>query len=303
MILNPTQRRIFDSLLSIGVDRPSIEPLEILEIREYLENSLREILYNWKSSDIWLTKYTLTTLNKCEGLIQAQALIKPGDKVNYTKQTAIGSISHLGIQLQFTHKSIPIDTYVKSAIEHLNSADPNFRVFWMDADIVTQSEIIANSTSKITNFIDAFPPLDPSWTPRFEEGYVVKIGKLRLSARPDLTLGRPKADGKQTMFLIDFKTGSLTPEHIIEANYYALVLALKNNVAPFRSLVFSLSENEFTDPNVTIITLKETADLLIDSTKKYVEIFTESRPALLNPGSHCTWCPVKETCELSITRN
>jgi hypothetical protein len=299
MQLNPTQRNIFDSLLSIGVDRPIMLAEELDKLHKHVEQSLKPILANWSSNDLWFNKSTLATLNKCEGLIQAQALVAQSDKINYSKQIVIGTISHYGIQLHYTHKNHSIETYIRSAIDHLSMDDAAFQRFWLDCNMVTQSEILATATSRIANFIDSFPPLEQSWTPRFEEGHVVKIGKLRLSARPDLTLGRPKADGKQTMFLIDFKSGSLNPEHENEAGFYALVLSLKNHIAPFRSLVFSLSENQFTKPDVTIESLEKSADYLVNSVKKYVEIFTEKRLPVYTPGSHCTWCPVKETCELS----
>jgi hypothetical protein len=179
-------------------------------------------------------------------------------------------------------------------------SEESFAQYWESGGIAIQSDLISGAVSKTTIFLDSFPPLATQWTPRFEESFQVRIGKLVLSVKPDFVLGRPRADGRQTMFLADMKTGSLNDEHDAEAMFYALVATLRFGIAPWRSVVFSLASGEWTDPDVTRARLIESAERVIAAAATMGDVLTDIRPPLLSVGRWCSWCPASVTCPAAI---
>ena len=155
--------------------------------------------------------------------------------------------------------------------------------------------------SRVLNFLDDWPPLESSWSPRFEESITARIGRLTLSCRADLVLGRPRADLRQTLLIVDLKSGALKDEHRDEAMFYALVATLRHGVAPWRSTVYSLSSGEWTDADVTEADLFEQASRVSTAVTKLVDAMTEARALELTPGDHCRWCPVASTCVAAAT--
>jgi hypothetical protein len=144
--------------------------------------------------------------------------------------------------------------------------------------------------------------LEEVWSPRFEDPISARIGRLTLSSRADLVLGRPRADLRQTLLLVDLKSGNLNEDHADEAQFYALVATLRHRVAPWRSVVYSLASGDYTEPDVTEASLFAIADKVITAVNNMVDALTETRPAALNPGEHCRWCPARDLCPVSAVQ-
>ncbi len=113
-------------------------------------------------------------------------------------------------------------------------------------------------------------------------------------------LGRPRADLRQTLLLVDLKSGNLGDEHYDEAQFYALIATLRHRVAPWRSLVYSLASGDYTAPEVTENSLFAIADKVVLGVRSMVDTLTETRQPQLSAGDHCRWCPLKDTCAASI---
>jgi hypothetical protein len=259
-----------------------------------IEEGTRASLEAWTERSLWFGKAQLSAMLRCEGNVVASRLEVRERKV--THQIATGQITHRAIQLSHTHGGRNIDEYVRLAVAGC-LAEESFVEFWENCEIQTQSDCLVASASRVCSYLDTFPPLDASWTPRFEESIQAKVGRLTLAARPDLVLGRPRADGKQTMFLCDFKSGEIREDHELEARYYALVSTLRNGCAPYRSTVLSLASGEWTEPDVTGADMVALAHVIVDAVNRQVQILTEQREPNLQPGMHCTWCPAKVTCQ------
>jgi len=230
---------------------------------------------------------------RCEGQVVADAATQRARKL--PAATATGIVVHRAIQLAHTHPGRTVEDYVRLAIAG-SRTEEMFAQFWDDAPEHIQSDVVVTAVSRVVGFLDAFPPLDADWTPRFEEQLQAKLGRLTLAARPDLVLGRPRANGRQTMFIADVKSTDLRDDHFDEAHFYALVATLRFRCPPFRSTVYSLTTGEWTDPDVTAQTLRRAADRVVDATVRYVDVLTEARLPSLAPGRHCVWCPAKVTC-------
>lgn len=292
--LSPTQLRTFDELLAIGGERPFAPPELVAHLAEMLEEGTRVSMDRWTERNLWAGKSLIATAHRCEGQLLADRLAAKTSAMG--APAAMGIVTHRAIQLAHTHAGRSPEEYVRLALAGANSEE-DFAAFWQEAPEHIQSDLQVNAVSRVVGFLDAFPPISPNWVPRFEESIQARIGQVTLSARPDLLLGRPRSDGRQTMFICDVKSGGLREHHIDEARFYALVAALRFGCPPFRSVVFSLATGEWTEPTIDTQVLKATAQMVIDAVNANVAVLTESRPPTYSAGMHCTWCSVRDECE------
>lgn len=290
--LNPVQARTFDQLLTVGGSRPTCPPGLVAELNSMIITGTRDALERWTESSLWLSKSQLETVLRCEGQAVANALESSG---GLRLATAVGIVSHRAVQIAHTHPGRTVDDYVRYALAGAREEEA-FAEFYAAADPGVQSDLLVSASSMVARFLDSFPPLDATWTPRFEESIQARLGRLTLSCRPDLVLGRPRPDLRQTMFLCDFKTGSLGEHHVDEARFHALISTLRNGCPPFRSTVYSLASGEWCDSSVTPETLREAAHRVIEGTVKLIDVLCEKREADLTVGSHCRWCAAQATC-------
>jgi hypothetical protein len=297
--MTPRQIRTLNDLLAIGGERPFCKP----DLADRLENHIiagtSDAIASWTEKSLWLSKSQLFTALNCEGQLLADAATQKLSA--FHPATVIGQIAHRAIQLAHTHSGRPIMEYIREALIGLRAIDEKLDLWWMESLVAQQSDILAQSHSRVTSFLDDWPPLEEAWSPRFEEPIVAKVGRLTLSTRADLVLGRPRADLRQSLLLVDFKSSGLREGQYDEASLYALVATLRHKVAPWRSTIYSLAEGDYTDPEVDEIRLFEIADKVIKGTNSIVQTLTESRPPILQGGEHCRWCPLNKTCSSSST--
>ena len=295
--LSPSQRRTFDGLLVVGGERPVMAVGLIEELEAIIASGTKQATAKWTEPRLWMSKSTIGTVLRCEGQLVSDRATPPSTTMH--SATAVGIVTHRAIAISHTHPGRNVAEYVEAA-RRASMSELAFSNYWEDTDIATQSDLIGQMVSKTTLFLDSFPPLSASWTPRFEESIQARIGKLVLSAKPDLILGRPRADGRQTMFLGDMKTGAINDEHEDEAMFYALVAALRFGIAPWRSVVYSLASGDWTEPEVTKPRLLAAAERVVMAVRSMTDVLTDSRPPLLNAGRWCNWCSASETCPAAI---
>lgn len=298
--LTPVQRRTHSELLEVGAPRPYSPPKLPDQLKDLLRERTGPALERWTESSLFLTKSRAVSMMTCEGK-STYELSTPW-RGTIHPATAAGTLVHRAVQIAHTHPGHPVASYVQAAVDASVRSDSSFAEFFEAADLGVQSDLVSQATSRVTLFLDSWPTLIPAWTPRFEEPMQAKIGRLTLSARPDLVLGRPKHDGRRTVLLCDFKTGALSERHEFESLFYALVATLRHGVVPFRSVTYSLGSAEWVSPELSAETLMDTAAKVADLAVAQVEVMTDVRPATLTPGPHCSWCPLSKTCEMSLVR-
>lgn len=291
--LTPRQIRTLNDLLAIGAERPFCPPDLADRLEKHLLGGTAEPIQRWTEKNLWLTKSTLFTALRCEGQLVADASTP---RTSLHPATVVGVVAHRAIQLSFTHPGNSIADNVRQALIGAQAADVKLARWWEDATVSAQSDVLTQATSRVTTFCDDWPPLEAAWSPRFEEPVSARVGRLTLSSRADLVLGRPRADLRQTLLLVDLKSGNLNDEHLSEAQFYALIATLRHRVAPWRSTVYSLASGDFTSPDVDEDSLFAVADKVVSGVKAMVDTLTEARAVQLSPGEHCRWCPVRETC-------
>lgn len=294
--LNPSQRLLFDELLQIGKPRPVASPTLADYLRAKIIDGTSKSLDKWTENRLFIGKSQLVQALSCEGLVVANAAERENNVMH--QATAVGIATHKAIQLAHTHPGKNIIWYVDNALIS-SREESNFSEFWEAASIGIQSDVKVQALSKTTGFLDTFPPLDPAWGWRFEESIQAKVGKLTIGGKVDLTLGRPRSDGRQTILLCDFKTGALKEDHDLEAGFYALISTLRNGVPPFRSTVLSLSSGEWSHADIDESRLLDVADSVILAVEKVVSGLTEERELVLTGGFYCRYCPSNTTCTSS----
>lgn len=291
--LRPRQIRTLDTLLAIGAERPRATEGFAEEVISALSDAMGGELSHWNGSGFFLSKSRYLEQVRCQGLAVARAsesAALPGSAI------LRGKVAHRAIQISYTHPDVSIDGTVKDALASVCAEDADMRSFWEAAAPSTQSDILVAASSALTNFLDDFPPLDPAWSPRFEEPMAARVGHLRLSVRADLMLGRPRGDNVRTLLILDFKSGQLSELHRAEAEFYALVACIRYGVSPWRSSVFSLADGTFTDPDISESELLEVARKVGAAAASQSSLMMERSFPILSPGDHCRFCPVKFEC-------
>lgn len=292
--LTPSALRVLSELLNIGGERPVTPPALPAQLRDTLQEGTREALEGWTERSLWVSKSALFSVERCEASFVAD---RSAPRSGLNRALAVGQVSHQAIQIAHTHPGQPVEVYIKSAIAAQEASDQPFREFWTACDIAVQSDVISGALSKVTAFLDSWPPLAAEWTPRFEDPTQVKVGKLTISIRPDLVLGRPRPDLRQTMFITDFKTGDLKDEHEREALLYALVSTIRYGVAPYRSCVYSLASGDWVAPEVNTETLSTTAEWVAAQVSAMAQVLGDRRPPVENVNSWCSWCVRSSQCQ------
>lgn len=293
--LTPKQTSTLNQILRLGGDRGSSKEGLAAELKLYIANLTENKLVKFPEKSVYFTKSDYMAIQRCE----TQYIV---NKENYVKSstpqipTIVGQLSHKAVQMSYTHPNKSADHYVRNSILGLRASDANFDEFMSTCGEYIQSDIIAQTISKVTNFMDDWPRLDPSWGTRFEEPLSCKIGKLTLSGRADFIIGRPRTDSKRTLLIVDLKTGNVKDEHREEALFYALVATLRYEIMPWRSIIYSLASGEYTQLDFTEEDLFEAATKVSLSVNNYVEIMSEQRDKNYSYGDHCNYCPIKLTC-------
>ena len=283
--LTPTQIATFDELLAVGGARPYAQPGLVDELRSRLASGTGEAMSRWTEPTMWLSKAMVFSVQRCEGAYLAERS-EPRSGTMFPA-VAVGLVAHRAIQLAHTHPNRPVDDYVTHSVAGCR-AEEKFEKFWSESDLSAQSDVLTEAVSRVTGFLDSWPPLAPAWTPRFEEPIQAKAGKLTLSGRVDLLLGRPRPDQKMTMLIADWKSGALRDYHHDEASFYALVCALRHGIPPYRSTIYSLASGTWTDPDVDAGRLRAVADQVCAAVAAIVDLMTERRPPQVLCGAH--WC-------------
>ena len=296
--LNVSQKRIFEELLNVAGERPTASANIGEILRDRIDAGTRAAVGAWPETTFFLSKSLHSGLGNCEGQVLAdyQQREQSRDR-KLPLPAAVGIVAHRAIQISHTHadEAFSPDQLARLALEG-SLEEEGFNAFWSQAAANTQSDVLTRAVSATLGFLDTFPPLANAWAPRFEESVSAKAGGVRLAARMDLVLGRPKPDGRQTMLLADIKTSDIRENHFDEAMFYALIASIRHGVPPYRSTVISVSSGEWTDPDVTTDRMLSVADDVVERVNAGVAVLTEQRSPKLSPSFACSWCSARSTC-------
>ncbi len=298
--LSPAQRRTFEGLIGTG-ERPQFPSDLSQHLRDRIEQAVRAVE---PLEPMWLGKSTLNDLTRCPGLFDA---VRSGERgpFAFSARFAAGRLAHKAVELEVAGRE-ERDPYglVEEASARLIE-DDGFKAYWDGLDGLRRDEALMDAAKTLELFRATMPPLrilrrdlSPSteWHVRAE----LLGGELVLSGTLDLVIGGASGaePGRATRLAIDLKTGRAWSEHAEDMRFYALLLALRFGVPPYRVATLYLDSGEWQSEDVGLQMLERAADRVIDAVRT-AAAFEAGRPPPLRPGPYCTWCPRSATCPSS----
>jgi hypothetical protein len=298
--LTPSQRRTLDGLIGTA-ERPVFPGDLVPRIRDRIEETARAFELE---EPLWLGKSNLTDLGRCPGLFDA---VRAGERgpFAFSARFAAGRLAHKAVELEVAGRE-DRDTHgiVEVASERLREDDA-FRGFWDGLEPMRRDETLMDAAKTLELFRSTLPPLrrmrrelapSTEWHVRVE----LLGGALVLSGQLDLVLGSGSSaePHRATRLAIDLKTGRAWPEHAEDMRFYALLLALRFGVPPYRVATLYLDSGEWQAEDVDDRVLTRAADRVVEAVRA-ASASQNGRPLPLRPGPFCTWCPRAASCPSS----
>ncbi len=298
--LSPSQRRTLDRLIGPG-ERPVFSADVVSRLRDRIEEAVRAVEL---ADPLWLGKSSLNDLARCPGLFDA---VRAGERgpFSFTPRFAAGKLAHKAVELEVAGRE-DRDPHglVEEAADRLVE-DEAFRGFWDGLDGLRRDETLMDAAKTLELFRSTMPPLrrmrrelapSTEWHVRVE----LLGGAVVLSGTMDLVLGSasPVEPGRATRLAIDLKTGRAWPEHAEDMRFYALLLALRFGVPPYRVATLYLDSGEWQAEDVDERILDRAAERVIGAVRA-AAASGAGRAHDLNPGHHCRWCPRAAVCPSS----
>jgi CRISPR/Cas system-associated exonuclease Cas4 (RecB family) len=242
--------------------------------------------------ELFVTKDKLNRVFGCE-----THAVTP-DTFAWNPANAVGQVAHKAIQLLLAWRGepTPLDL-VDESLARLADDDRSIGVYIAGLSPGDEAELRGRAADKVTKFLECFPPLDRRAAPVTESSTRWPLeGPVILAGKADLVIGRPEG-AESRKVIVDLKTGWVSPRHRDDLRYYALIETLRHKVPPRKLASFYLDAGEPHVEDVTEAVLRSAVRRMLDGVNLLVELTSEGRPPTKQPGVHCRWCPLRETCE------
>lgn len=290
--LNPLQQAVIDALGIV----PEWEPLPPSVVEQVEQQLIAELaplegLFT-AESPLRVNKHHLATVHGCEKYHVLQREAPFAWNVN----TVRGTIAHKGIELMLNWRGpvVPaeiVDAAITSVAENPRESASGFLISLSAHEM---AELRGAVLGAVTTFLECFPPIKPQWRPMVEysASYSLFESSVLFTSRMDLVLGGP---GRKV--IIDLKTGRLTPTHVDDLRFYALVETLRSRQAPRQVGSYSLDSARLDSEDVTEGALQAAVRRTARGTLLIADLVLKTREPDVRPGFQCRWCPVNDECE------
>jgi hypothetical protein len=295
--LSPAQRRTLDGLIGLG-ERPVFPADLVPRLRDRIEETARAFE---PAEPVWIGKSNLNDLGRCPGLFDA---VRSGERrpFAYTARFAAGRLAHKAVELEVAGRD---DRDPHGLVEEASGRlreDDAFAGYWDALDPLRRDEALMEAAKTLELFRSTLPPLrrlrrelapSTEWHVRAE----LLGGAIVLSGQLDLVLGAtsPAEPNRATRLAIDLKTGRAWPEHAEDMRFYALLLALRFGVPPYRVATLYLDSGQWQAEDVDARCLDRAADRVVEAVRAAAAA-ERGRALPLRPGPYCAWCPRVATC-------
>jgi hypothetical protein len=298
MRLTDPQRQTLQRLIGTG-DRP-VFPADLAQrLRDRIEEAVRGLDL---PDPLWLGKEKLNDLGRCEGTFLSR-LAGEAPPFEHRRASATGVLQHRAIEVVVGARE-PLDAHTAAELAATRTVDKEerFAEFWRGLSGPDRDDILMEVVRRTILFEGSFPPLRElrrELSPATELSIRADLlgGTLVLSGKPDLLLGAPDRlePMRATRIAIDLKTGGAYPQYAEDNRLYALVLALRFGVPPFRVASFFLEGGTWQAEDVGEDTLFHAADRVIDAARSAASMRSGREPSL-TAGAWCSWCPRVQVC-------
>jgi len=285
-----------------GQSRPRFNPSLATDLRRELEEAITPLIGESSAgvarvgAPLWVTKGVLSQVHACE----AHHLEQQREPFAWNAGNARGTVAHRALELTLSSRddAAPLEL-VERALDSLGADDPRgvLRPWLAEATPVEVADLRAGANDAVSKFMECWPPLKASWTPRTETRIGADLCEARvvLRGKVDLVLGQARGDEARGL-VVDLKTGRAYSSHLDDLRYYALVQTLRVGVPPFRVASYYLDTATFHHEDVTDDMLASTVRRTVDGVRKLVELGLGRDPAI-TPGPQCGWCRLAASCE------
>lgn len=241
---------------------------------------------------MWVSKHALSTVHTCE----AHHLAGQGS-FEWSPATVRGTVAHRAIEIGIHHRGLPnpaelVDETIARLVDDTRAPASMYLASLSEYE---RAEVRGLAVEHVSAFQECFPPLKANWIPRTESKVQVSLfgGKILLSGKVDLTLGRPGAK-----VIIDLKTGRPNASHRDDLRFYALIETIKMGVPPRKLASYYLDQARTHPEDVTEGLLRSAARRTVDGVMRMYAITYANQEPVRRPGPQCRWCPIAEDCDV-----
>jgi hypothetical protein len=159
-----------------------------------------------------------------------------------------------------------------------------------------QSELAMEVERQAAGLVTRWPTLSPEWLPRTQEPIKTSLagGRVLLSARVDLAVGRPAVD-HASVGIVELKSGKRRAEHRADLHFYALIEALRSPAPPFMVATYYSRTGELDVEPVSEDLLVAAARRTIAGGEALLRLASGAE-AERTPNPLCGWCDALPTC-------
>jgi hypothetical protein len=289
---------LLERLRVTGRPRPPLDPTMSRRLHEYLDEALETGVppdcsgSPFLPAPVVVTKDRLTQVLTCE----AHHVASQFGERQPTQAMACGAlIDSLFRQLVATGR---IDDPMTDAVAALTLDDhQQTLVEWIHQLPASQrSELAVEVERQAAGLVSRWPVLSPEWLPRTQEPIKASLadGRVILSARVDLAIGRPAVD-HASVGIVELKSGRRRAEHRADLHFYALIEALRSPAPPFMVATYYSRTGELDVEPVS-------EDLLVAAARRTVAGAEALRRLAMGaeanrtPNPLCGWCDALPTC-------
>lgn len=289
--LTPAQQEVIDRLGRSG-DGAKEFPGELrVSLREELTHRLEPIAR--RVDALFLNKHSINTALGCE----RRHLAESEARFEWDPAKARGTVAHHAIRLgnAMIGEHSPqrrVDEAIASLTGERGIGD------WLaTCGDAARAELRSEAITKVAAFDELWPPISDRWNPVFEARMVAVFhdGRVTLSGKADLTLGRPRGLVANKV-IVDLKTGRHSTEHVADLRFYALVETLRVGTPPRMLATSYLESGQLHTEVVTEDLLWGQVERVVDAAGRIATLAAEERDPEVRPGPACRYCPANDTC-------
>ncbi len=298
MQLTDPQRRTLEQLIGTG-ERPVFPGDLAQRLRDRIEEAVRGLEL---PGPLWLGKEKLNDRSRCEGTL-ASKLLGEAPPFAHSRASATGVLQHRAIEVIVgSREGVDPHAAAQMAAARTSDREERFVEYWDGIDAGERDDILMEVVKRTILFEGSFPSLRElrrELAPATELSVRAELlgGEVVLSGKVDLLLGVPDRldPSRATRMVIDLKTGSAYAEYVEDNRFYALLLALRFGVPPYRVASFFLEAGTWQHEDVSEEVLFHAADRVVETTRSAAALLAAREPEL-TPGPWCSWCPRVAVC-------
>ncbi len=289
----PVPSWLSDLVMPTAVDAGSIA-----ELRAELDGAARAALLHAGHVDadllpLRVPKGRITEIERCERSAVASA--RPAaPSAPETGTDALGLLRGIALDRFVTHQLVAGRVLEPSAaLRSMCDAEGELDLV-EQIDGLDESTLAESLDPLASSVADAWTGIDPSWAPRTQSRatIVLAAGDVICSGVVDVELGGPTTGLPGVV--VEVKSGRPASSHQAEAYLYALLVGLRDGVAPVNVARWYPGSPPAGTP-VTLGVLEAAAARLTDAIGTWAEL-RAGRPAGESPGRWCRWCADAEVC-------